>query len=151
MIRSMPMLHRAILAASLVFAASCGGGSSGSTGGNTPTPPVPPSPPASCDGSDLINIVGATDNGLSGMSNGPENAIDDNLEAGSRWESSGDPAVITLDMGERYLVREVGIAWFEGDTRVASFSILVSEDGTSFQPLLQNLQPSGETEQFERY
>ena len=151
MTRIKPLYSPAFLIASLVLTASCGGGSSGSTGGSTPTPPAPPSPPASCDGNDLINIVAATDNGLSGMSNGPEEAIDDNLDPGSRWESSGDPAIITLDMGERFLVREVGIAWFEGDTRVASFSILVSEDGTSFQPLLQNQQPSGETELFERY
>ena len=140
-----------VVLASILTAACGGGGSSGSTGGDPVTPPPPPDPPTSCAGNHLINMVGAVDNGLSGMSNGPENAIDDNLDPGSRWESSGDPAVITFDMGERYLVREVGIAWFEGETRVASFNILVSEDGTSFQSLMENQQPSGESELFERY
>ncbi|MGI9219884.1 MAG: polysaccharide lyase family 7 protein, partial [Woeseiaceae bacterium] len=47
--------------------------------------------------------------------------------------------------------REVGIAWFEGDQRIASFSIHGSEDGVNFSPLLTNLQSSGETRSFERY
>jgi poly(beta-D-mannuronate) lyase len=78
-------------------------------------------------------------------------AIDDNLDTASRWESPGDPGTITFDLGVRYLVREVGIAWFEGDQRVASFSVLASEDGVNFQTLLANQQSSGETISFERY
>jgi poly(beta-D-mannuronate) lyase len=78
-------------------------------------------------------------------------AIDDILDPASRWESSGDPGTITFDLGERHLVREVGVAWFEGDQRIASFNILSSEDGAAFEPLLDNQQSSGETTSFERY
>ncbi len=78
-------------------------------------------------------------------------AIDDNLDPASRWESPGDPGAITFDLGVRYLVREVGIAWFEGDQRVASFSVHVSEDGVNFETLLTDQQSSGETRSFERY
>ena len=78
-------------------------------------------------------------------------AIDDILDPASRWESPGDPGTITFDLGVRYLVREVGIAWFEGDQRVASFSVHASVDGVTFDSLLANQQSSGETQGFERY
>jgi len=145
------MNYRASLVASLLAVTGCGGGGSSGAGGNPPTPPVPPVPPISCTGNNLINVIAATDNGLSGAGNGPDMAIDDILDPASRWESPGDPGTITLDLGARHLVREVGIAWFEGDQRVASFSILASEDGVSFAPLLNNQQSSGETQSFERY
>ena len=113
--------------------------------------PVTPAPPTSCDGNHLINIIAATDDGLSGAGNGPEMAIDDDLGADSRWESPGDAMAITLDLGARYLVREVGVAWFDGDQRVASFSVLGSVDSTNFDPLLADQQSSGATQAFERY
>lgn len=143
------MNHRAILVASLLAVAGCG--SSSSNRGNTPTTPVPPVPPPSCTGNNLINMISATDNGLSGAGNGPDMAIDDNLNPASRWESPGDSMTITFDLGVRYLVREVGIAWFEGDQRVASFSVFTSEDGVNFESLLADQQSSGETQSFERY
>ena len=148
------MNYRAGLVAILLAVAGCGGGGSPGTGGNPPSPPVPPVPPVpptSCTGNHLINVIAATDNGLSGAGTGPDMAIDDILDPASRWESPGDPGTITFDLGVRYLVREVGIAWFEGDQRVASFSILSSEDGVTFDPLLANQQSSGETQSFERY
>ena len=145
------MNYRAFLVASLLVVAGCGSSGSSGGGGNSPTPPTPPPPPTSCTGNNLINVIAATDNGLSGAGNGPDMAIDDNLDPASRWESPGDPGTITFDLGARYLVREVGIAWFEGDQRVASFSILASEGGVTFEPLLANQLSSGETQSFERY
>ena len=145
------MNYRACLVAILLTVTGCGGGGSSDAGGNPPTPPVPPDPPTTCAGNHLINVIAATDNGLSGAGNGPGMAIDDILDPASRWESPGDPGTLTLDLGVRYLVREVGIAWFEGDQRVASFNVLASEDGVSFEPLLDNQQSSGETQSFERY
>ena len=142
------MTYRAGLITLLLTVTGCGGGGSSDAGG---TPPVTPDPPTSCTGSHLINIIAATDNGLSAAGNGPEMAIDDILDPASRWESPGDPGTITFDLGERYLVREVGIAWFEGDQRVASFSVHVSEDGVNFETLLTDQQSSGETQSFERY
>jgi len=145
------MNYRASLVASLLAVTGCGGGGSSGAGGNPPPPPVPPVPPTSCIGNNLINVSAATDNGLSGAANGPNMAIDDILTPASRWESPGDPGTITFDLGVRYLVREVGIAWFEGDQRVASFSIHYSEDGVNFESLLANQQSSGKTQSFERY
>ena len=140
------------LFAFLLAVAGCGGGGSSDGGGNPiPPPPPTPDPPTTCVGNHLINVVAATDNGQSGAGFGPEQAIDDNLDPASRWESPGDAITITLDLGERYLVREAGIAWFEGDQRVASFSVLASVDGATFEPLLTDQQSSGATQSFERY
>ena len=146
-------MNRGAWIAVLLVAAGCGGGGSSSSGGIPPAPPAPPPPPptTTCTGNSLINVIAATDNGLSGAGNGPSLAIDDNLSPASRWESAGDPGTITLDLGERHLVREVGIAWHEGDQRIASFRILASEDGVTYDPLLTNQQSSGGTRSFERY
>jgi poly(beta-D-mannuronate) lyase len=81
----------------------------------------------------------------------PEQAIDDNLAATSRWISQGGGTTITFDLGARFLVREVGIAWFEGDQRVAVFNMLASEDDVNYEQLLANQQSSGKTQSFERY
>ena len=144
------MNYRASLLAGLLAVTGCGGGSSSAPVSNPPPTTVPPVT-TSCTGNHLINVIAATDNGLSGAGNGPDMAIDDILGPASRWESPGDPGTITLDLGVRYLVREVGIAWFEGDQRVSSFSVHASEDGVTFEPLLTNQQSSGETQSFERY
>ncbi len=138
-----------LLAGVLVVSGCGGGGSSESLGGSTPTPPPPVS--TSCSGSHLINVVAATDSGQSVGGNGPEQAIDDNLDPASHWQSPGDAVIITFDLGARHLVREVGVAWFEGDQRVASFGVFASVDGVDFEPLLTDQQSSGETQSFERY
>ena len=137
------------MVASLLAIAGCGGGgSSDENGGNVTTPPIPPS---TCAGNHLINIIAATDDGMSGPGAGPDRAIDDNLDPASRWETTGDSMTITFDLGARHLVREVGIAWFAGDQRVASFSVFTSVDGVNFESLVANQQSSGETQSFERY
>ena len=143
------MSHRVILVAGLLAVAGCG--SSSSTGGTIPPTPPPPVPPSSCAGNHLINVIAAADEGMSGAGNGPDMAVDDNLNPASRWETTGDSITITFDLGVRYLVREVGIAWFAGHQRIASFSVFASEDGVNFESLLANQQSSGETEGFERY
>ena len=146
------MNYRASLVASLLAVTGCGGGGSPDViVGNPPPPPVPPDPPTSCDGNHLINVIAATDEGHSGAGNGPDQAIDDNLDSVSRWESPGDAITITFDLGVRYLVREVGIAWFEGDQRIATFRVSASVDGASFESLLNDQQSSGKTQSFERY
>ncbi|MFK8014644.1 MAG: polysaccharide lyase family 7 protein [Gammaproteobacteria bacterium] len=148
------MIHiRTSLFASVLIATGCGGGG-GSTetfSGSTPTTPVPPVLATTCNGTHLINVVGATDDGLGNASNGPTLAIDDDLSPASRWETTGDAISITFDLGARHLVREVGIAWFEGEQRSASFSVFASEDGVTFESLLADQQSSGQTMSFERY
>lgn len=148
------MNYRAGFIASLLLCTGCGGG--GSSNSVSPTSPaLNPNPPpvgnTTCAGNHLINVVGATDDGVSNASNGPERAIDDDLDPASRWETTGDAITITLDLGARHLIREVGIAWFEGDQRVASFSVFASVDGVSFESLLADQTSSGTTTSFERY
>ena len=94
-------MYRASLVAFLLAVAACGGGGSSGGGGNTP--PDPPVLPTSCTGNHLINVIAATDNGQSLAGNGPDQAIDDNLDPASRWVSPCDATTITFDLGVRYL------------------------------------------------
>ncbi|MFK8054207.1 MAG: polysaccharide lyase family 7 protein [Woeseiaceae bacterium] len=147
-------LCASLIAGLLLTMTGCGGGGSSATvQPTTSTPPPTTTPPAAttCSGNHLINVVAATDEGDSLAGNGPDLAIDDNLDIASRWESPGDAKLLTLDLGARHLVREVGIAWFEGDQRVARFNLLASEDGATFESLLADQESSGETQNFERY
>ncbi len=148
------LLHVSLFAG-LLAATGCGGGGSSNNNVSFPTPPVtpPPVPPpvTSCTGNDLINVITASDDGQNSAASMPEQAIDDNLAATSRWISQGGGTTITFDLGARFLVREVGIAWFEGDQRVAVFNMLASEDDVNYEQLLANQQSSGKTQSFERY
>ncbi|MEO0424234.1 MAG: polysaccharide lyase family 7 protein [Pseudomonadota bacterium] len=141
--------------AGLLVLAGCGGGGSPEVvreAADAPEEAPEPTPVATdCDGTDLINVIAATDDGQSLAGNGPERAIDDDLDPASRWVSPGDAQALTLDLGAQHLVREVGIAWFEGDQRVASFRVSSSVDGVDFEPLLSDQQSSGATQRFERY
>jgi poly(beta-D-mannuronate) lyase len=98
----------------------------------------------------LLDIVEATSN-QSGGALAAANAIDDNLSADARWSASTLPATLTLDLGERHSVKNVGIAWHLGDQRTSSFSLEVSDDGTNFTALQSGLQSAGDTLSFERY
>ena len=166
-------MKRAILfGASLSLLGACGGGSSTSTPSVTPpitvipTPSPTPAQPAegvspptvppnfaitSCDGLDFINLLSAQETGASLSGFGPENAIDDNLDSASRWETTETSAEITIDLGFRHLVREIGTAWFQGDQRSTTFNLSASEDGVTFAPLLTtDRQSGGITTNFER-
>ena len=141
----------------IAMLAGCGGGSSTPAVNDdvaTPAPTPAPTPPpvaTTCVGTNLINILAAEDDGDSLPGNGPSLAIDDDFEDASRWQAPGDAKALTLDLGARHLVREIGIAWFDGDQRSARFSVLASEDGSNFEMLLMDQQSSGETTSFERY
>ena len=155
------------LPALVLCLAACGGGGA-STPAAAPTPPVPapapppPSPPppppppptagalTTCDGLDLLDLTGATDDGSSEAGFGPGNVIDDDLSAPSRWESQTLGASITMDLGGPRLVQELGLSWFLGDERVTSFSVSVSDDGVTFTEILPVTDSGGDTLVFER-
>ena len=138
---------------------ACGGGGSNAptTSVAAPPPPPPPAPPPTaermddCQGLDFLSILSASDDGSSDTGLIPANVIDDNLDATSRWSSQDIGASLTLDLGGPRLLREIGIAFFEGDQRTASFTVSASEDGEEFQDLLPVTQSSGQTLVFERF
>ena len=113
--------------------------------------PEPTSGATDCSGNYLINVLDATDEGDSKPTYDALNSIDDNFSPESRWQSEGDAKALTLDLGSRHLVKKIGIAWFEGDQRIASFSVLLSENGDAFQSSLADQTSSGKTDSFEHY
>ena len=70
----------------------------------------------------MINVVDAYDDGDSQPNYGASHSIDDSFDAASRWQSAGDAKSLTLDLGSRHLVKELGVAWFNGDQRIARFN-----------------------------
>ncbi|MEL7188505.1 MAG: polysaccharide lyase family 7 protein [Pseudomonadota bacterium] len=138
---------------------SCGGG-----GGSTPAPTATPAPsptptptpspspsPTTCDGVNFLDITDAVTDQTAGTGFPASNAIDDNLSASSSWSATTFPASITLDLADQHLIKEVGIAWQNGDTRTSTFTLETSDDGTNFSSLQTSTQSSGETLSFERY
>ena len=99
----------------------------------------------------MINVVDAYDDGDSQPNYGASQSIDDSFDAASRWQSAGDAKSLTLDLGSRHLVKELGVAWFNGDQRIARFTVLLSEDGSGFDSVLRDHTSTGETDSFERY
>lgn len=141
------------LAATMLLSAC--GGSDSSSAPTTPTPPPvtqpPPTTPATCAGFEYLDITRATASQTGGAALVAENVIDDDLSAASRWAAGTVPASLTLDLGQQVLVREVGIAWHLGDERTSTFSLEVSDDGTSFTTLRGSGQSAGDTLSFDRY
>lgn len=108
---------------------------------------------SACDANDILTIVSATDDGLYEETHGPENSIDGNLEAESRWsnESQSTPKTLLLDLGAVQTVKSVSVAWYKGDSRKATFSIETSDNGSDFSPIVSSRQSGGTSLDFEPY
>ena len=63
------------------------------------------------------------------------NTLDGDL--GTRWSAKGDGQWIRYELESCEVVFGVRIAWFQGDSRVASFAIETSEDGVSWVTVSQ--------------
>jgi len=115
------------------------------------------SPPAvsqsTCDTDEHLTIVSATDDGLYEETHGPENTIDENLEADSRWsnQSQGTPKTLLLNLGAQQSLKSLSIAWHKGDSRKSTFSVATSIDGTDYDIVIPKRQSGGATLDFERY
>lgn len=92
--------------------------------GGVQQPPAKPADPC------VAAVQASADDG-----NGPLNALDGNLF--TRWSAEGDGVWLRYDFGTPSLIAAVDLAWYLGDTRVARFSLQVSEDALHWQPLLQ--------------
>jgi hypothetical protein len=100
-------------------------------------PPPPPPPPDSCTQL-LLPGSSATASGFESP-NTPSNTLDNNL--GTRWSNQPLPSFIQYDLGQSRLVCSIDIAWYNGNSRVMTFTISASNDGTTFT----NLPPVGST------
>ena len=108
---------------------------------------------SACDANDPLTIVSATDDGLYEETHGPENSIDGNLKAESRWsnESQGLPKTLLLDLGAVQTLKSVSVAWHKGDSRKAQFSIESSENGNDFVSIVTSRQSVGASLDLEPY
>jgi len=75
------------------------------------------------------------------------NAIDKNLN--TRWSNEGMGSWIQVDLGEAKEVCSIGVNWYSGNTRVISFDVSVSNDGTNFVKVFTG--SSGKTLSEENY
>ena len=108
---------------------------------------------AACDANDGLVIVSATDDGLYEETHGPENSIDGDMDADSRWsnESQGAPKSLLLDLGAVQTVKSISVAWYKGDSRKAQFSVEVSGNGADYEQIVSPRQSSGTTLALESY
>jgi len=108
---------------------------------------------SSCDANDGLVIVSATDDGLYEETHGPENTIDGDLDADSRWsnESQGAPKNLVLNLGAVQTVKSINIAWHKGDSRKSQFSVDASSNGSDFESVIEARQSGGVSLDFESY
>lgn len=78
-----------------------------------------------------------------GTTNFPGNTLDGNLN--SRWSAGGDGEWISFDLGRYDLAQSVDIAFHQGDTRVAVFDVLLSNDNLDWRTALSSNVSSGTT------
>src|SRR6266550_2722219 len=132
---------KATLAVSVVLALACQ---------SDLTDPKPPysSPRPSIAAADLIPLTAASVVASGNDGNLPENTLDNDLA--TRWSASGDGQWIQYDLGAIAAIDQVDIAWYLGDTRIASFDIAVSLDTVTWTQVFSG-QSSGQTLQLESY
>ncbi|WP_211300998.1 polysaccharide lyase family 7 protein [Aliiruegeria haliotis] len=108
---------------------------------------------SACDANDALIIVSATDDGLYEETHGPENAIDGDFDADSRWSNQGQGAAksLLLDLGATQTLKSLSIAWHKGDSRKSEFYVEVSADGTTFETRIPTRQSGGTTLDLEPY
>src|SRR5438876_1140156 len=78
----------------------------------------------------------------------PQNTLDKSLA--TRWSAQGDGQWIRYDLGALAAIDHLDIAWYLGDTRIASFDIQVSLDTVTWTQVFSG-QSSGQTLQLESY
>ncbi|OLE25688.1 MAG: hypothetical protein AUG49_10165 [Catenulispora sp. 13_1_20CM_3_70_7] len=103
-----------------------------------------PGPPATAATLPITAATASSDDG-----NGPANAIDGNLA--TRWSGAGDGVWIRFDLGSVTTVDSVSLAWYDGDSRRATFDVQLSPDGSAWSTVLSRATSSGTTRGFEAY
>lgn len=77
------------------------------------------------------------------------NVLDNDLT--TRWSASGDGQYIQFCLNTATAVNGLDIAFYNGDTRKASFDILTSTDGSAWTTVAAGLQSSGTTTALETF
>lgn len=95
-----------------------------------------------------INSDMITSSSLQEPENPPENTIDGDLS--TRFAASGAGEWIQYDLGAVTTVDKLSIAWMNGDERVYTFKITVSEDGLSWTDVYDG-KTSGTTNELETH
>jgi uncharacterized protein YjdB len=130
-------LMKASLAASAVLALAC-------DRTDLTAPPAFTSPlTAAVTSLSTVTVVASAHDG-----NIPQNTLDNDLT--TRWSASGDGQWIRYDLGALATIDRLGIAWYLGDTRIASFDIEVSLDTVTWTKVFSG-RSSGTTLQLESY
>ncbi|WP_309246106.1 discoidin domain-containing protein [Verrucosispora sioxanthis] len=96
---------------------------------------------APAQASTALPVTAATASSHDG--NVPANVIDGSLS--TRWSALGDGSWIRLDLGASKQVGSVGIAWYNGNQRQATFTVQTSTDASSWTTVVSQRQSSGST------
>jgi hypothetical protein len=106
---------------------------------STPTPTATPTPPT---GPIDLTPGGGAVSASTNDGNVPGNTVDNNLS--TRWSGNGDGQWIQYDLGSTRTVQTVSVAWYQGNTRVSTFDVAVSDSATGpFTNLATGLQSNG--------
>lgn len=81
--------------------------------------------------------------------NVPANTVDNSLA--TRWSAEGNGQWIRYDLGAATTLGSLSVAWYQGNTRKATFDVQTSGNGTSWTTVIANRQSSGTTVQQESY
>ena len=92
----------------------------------------------------VVNVFASS----SSSSSTPQLTIDNDFD--TAWGSYGDGESITFDVGVIHVISAVDIAFYKGDTRHASFSVVVSDDTVNWLSVFDG-QASGSTLDFEHF
>ncbi|KMT66817.1 discoidin domain-containing protein [Catenovulum maritimum] len=95
----------------------------------------------------------AFDDGTSHSSYPASKAIDNNTDWTSRWaaEAGGDAVNLTLQLDEAKEVKEVGIAWGQGDSRTHTFEIYARPGTSGTWTKIHDAVSTGNTTAIEKY
>ena len=95
----------------------------------------------------------AYDEGTSHANYPADNAIDDDTAWSSRWaaEAGGDAVNLILQLDEAQEVKEVGVAWGQGDSRTHTFEIYARTSTSGSWTKIHDSVSSGNTDELEVY
>ncbi|MDP5135729.1 polysaccharide lyase family 7 protein [Rheinheimera baltica] len=137
-----------VIATSLALAVTaCGGSRDDNATAIMPSLPPEVAPPEQC--SNQVYPILSASHDAENMAYPASNAIDGKTSSHSRWSSDDNNAALTLDLGSSKTLGALTIKWFEGDKRIARFSVQTSSDNSNWSTVLSEADSSGRHSGFE--